>query len=154
MVLVSYLTAPGPVEATIMSSLPDNVRASCRATSDLAATCSLKDRTVVLYKLHSTVTKAQEDVRNGEPVEPLGNPCPPLIRPTAVAPYVVCRYAVGPDKGLAMFGYVEKGTHRYYIFRWVADGEPRLRGEMSTAHAEQQDWTTLQADWTRLVKAS
>jgi hypothetical protein len=151
-VLIFYLRSARPVEATIMSRLPDDLRASCTAT-DKAATCHLKDGTVVFYGLFDTVTEAKEAVSNGQQIEPDGHPCPPPA-PPPVNTSVVCQYAVGPEKGLAIFSYTAKGAHRYYISRWVSDAEPLLRGEMSTENANPLDWTTLEANWTRLVKAS
>jgi hypothetical protein len=152
MVLISYLTSARPVETTIMSSLPDDLRARCTA-ADKAATCHLKDGTVVFYRLFDTVTEAKEEVSIGQPIEPISHPCPPRDPPAVVNTSVVCWYAVGTDKGLAMFGYIGKGTQSYFISRWVPNAEPLLRGEMSTKNAELQDWTTLRANWTRLVKA-
>jgi hypothetical protein len=101
---------------------------------------------VVFYRLFDTVTEAKEDVSNGQPIS---DPCPPLDQPVDI----VCWYAVGPDKGLARFGYTVKGALRYYISRWVSNAEPQLRGWMSTETAEPQDWQTLQANWKQLVTA-
>jgi hypothetical protein len=152
MILISYLTSARPVEATIMSSLPDDLRARCTA-ADKAATCHLEDGTVVFYRLFDTVTEAKEEVSNGQPVESISHPCPPRDPPAVVNTSVVCWYAVGTDKGLAMFGNTAKGTQSYFISRWVPNAEPLLRGEMSTKSAELQDWITLRANWTWLVKA-
>ena len=151
MVLISYLRSAKPLEATIMNHLPDDLRASCAAT-DKAATCHLKDGTVVFYRLFDTVTEAKEDVSNGQQIEPDSHTCPPSAPPPVNTP-VVCRYAVGPEKGLAMFSYAARDARRTYISRWVTDAEPLLRGEMSTKNANPLDWTTLEANWTRLVKA-
>jgi hypothetical protein len=52
-----------------------------------------------------------------------------------------------------MFSYVVKDPHRFYLCRWVSDEDPLLRGEMSTSSADPQDWTTLEANWTRVVGA-
>jgi TIR domain len=150
-VLISYLRSAKPLEATIMNHLPDSLRASCAAT-DRAATCHLKDGTVVFYRLFDTVTEAKENVSDGHQVEPDSNPCPPPT-PPPVNTSVVCRYAVGPETGLAMFSYTAKDAHRIYISRWVPDAEPRLRGEMSTENANQTDWETLEKNLTELVKA-
>ena len=150
MVLISYLRSARPVEATIMNHLPANLRASCAAT-DRAATCPLKDGTVVFYRLFDTVTEAKENVTDGQQVEPNSNPCPPPT-PPPVNTSVVCRYAVGPERGLAMFSYTAKDAHRIYIARWVPDAEPRLRGEMSTENASQMDWETLEENLAEAVK--
>jgi hypothetical protein len=152
MVLISYLTTERPVETTIMGSLPDDLRASCIA-ADQAATCELKDGTVVLYRLFDTATEAKEEVSNGQPIEPVSHPCPPRDPPAVVNTSVVCWYAVGTEKGLAMFSYIAKGIQNYFLSRWVSNAEPLLRGEMSTKNADVQDWATLRANWTRLVKA-
>jgi hypothetical protein len=151
-VLIFYLGSARPFEAAIMSRLPDDLRASCTAT-DKTATCRLKDGTVVFYRLFDTVTKAKEDVINRQQIEPAGYRCPPAA-PPPVNTTVVCHYATGPDKGLAMFSYTTKGTQRYYISRWVPDAEPLLQGEMSTKTANPQDWTALVDNWEKLVKAT
>jgi hypothetical protein len=153
-VLISYLTLERPVEAPIMSHLPHDLRARCSATDEGAA-CKLEDGTVVLYRLFDTATKARRYVSNGRPIEPIGNQCPPPAPPAAVNTPAVCWYLVGPEKKvLVMFGYTAKGTQRYYISRWVPDAQPLLLGEMSTDNANLQDWTTLKANWTWLVKAN
>ncbi|MEV0803214.1 toll/interleukin-1 receptor domain-containing protein [Kribbella sp. NPDC050281] len=150
-VLISYLRSAMSVEATIMSHVPDDLRASCTAT-DKRATCHMKDGTVVFYVLFDTVTEAKEFVRNEQQIQPDSQPCPPHA-PPPVNTSVVCQYAVGPDKGLAMFSYTAKGTHDYYLSRWVSDAEPLLLGEMSTENANPLDWTTFESNWTWLVKA-
>jgi hypothetical protein len=151
-VLIFYLGSARPFEEAIMSRLPDDLRASCTATGDKTATCHLKDGTVVFYNLFDTVTRAKEEVSNGQQIEPDGYRCPPDAPPPANTS-VVCQYAFGPEKVLAMFSYLTKGTHAYYLARWVPDAEPRLRGEMSTKTANPQDWTTLVTNWKGLVSA-
>jgi len=158
-VLVAYLMWARPVEATIMGHLPNDLRASCTATSDKTATCHLIDRTVVFFRLFDTVAEANADVINGRPIAPTSDPCPPSAPGAgggssgqlSVNGSVVCRYAVGPEKGLAMFSYTAKDAHRYYESRWVPDAEPLLRGEMSSENANPLDWTTLKTNWTRLA---
>ena len=105
---------------------------------------------MVLYKLFDTAAEAKENVSNGQPIEPDGDPCPPQTQPTVD---IVCWYTVESHKGLAMFSHTEKDNLSFFISRWVSNAEPRLRGEMSTETAEPQDWTTLKANWTRLVTA-
>jgi hypothetical protein len=148
--VISYLTWARPFEATILSSLPGDVRARCTAPADDTAHCKLKDGTVVFYHLFPTVAEAQEAVSNGQRIEPISSDCPPREAPT-VNTSIVCRYAIGPDKGLTMFSHTEKAPQSILLSRWVADAQPRLRGEMSTANAEPQDWETLTANWTRLA---
>ena len=142
MVLVANL-----MSATIKGHLPNDLRAGC-TTTDKAATCQLKDRTVVFFRLFDTAEEAKAGVTSGYNIAPDGEPCPPAAPPVDT---VVCRYAVGPDKGLAMFGYTAKGARRFYVCRWVPETEPLLRGEMSTENANPQDWTNLKANWTRLA---
>jgi hypothetical protein len=132
-----------------MGHLPNDLRASCTAVADKSATCHLTDGTVVFFRLFDTVAEANEDVINGHEIATDGYPCPPSA--PSVNTSVVCRYAVGPEKGVAMFSYTAKDPHRYYLSRWVPDAEPLLRGEMSTNNANPLDWTTLEANWTRLA---
>jgi hypothetical protein len=148
-VLVSYLMSARPAEATIMGHLPDNLRTSCTASADKSATCHLADGTVVFYRLFDTAVEADANVVDENAMAPAGDSCPPSA--PSVDMSVVCRYAVGPEKGVVMFSYTVKPPHNFYISRWIADAEPLLRGEMSTANANPQDWTTLQANWTRLA---
>jgi hypothetical protein len=148
-VLVAYLISARPVEATIMSHLPNDLRASCTADADQHATCHLTDGTVVFFRLFDTAAEANADVINGHEMAPDSNPCPPPA--PSVNTSVVCRYSVGPEKGLAMFSYTAKDPQRFYTSRWVPEAEPLLRGEMSTTNANPQDWTTLEANWTRLA---
>jgi hypothetical protein len=146
-VLVAYLMSAGPA---IMDHLPNDLRARCAATTEESATCNLTDGTVVFFRLFDTVAEANADVINGYGIAPDSDPCPPSD--LSVNASVVCRYAVGPEKGLAMFGYTAKDAHRYYVSRWVPAAEPRLRGQMSTQNANPEDWTTLEANWTRLAR--
>jgi hypothetical protein len=148
-VLVAHFMLARPV-ATIMGHLPNDLRASCAATTDKAAICHLKDGTVVFFRLFDTATEAKTAVMNGQEIAPASQPCPPSA--PSVNTSVVCRYTVGPEKGLAMFGYTAKDVHRYYVSRWVPDAEPLLRGEMSTENANPLDWTTLETNWTRLAR--
>ena len=114
---------------------------------------------MVFFRLFDTVAEANANVINGRPIAPNSDPCPPSAPGAGGGPSdqlsvngpVVCRYAVGPEKGLAMFSYTAKGAHRSYIARWVPDAEPLLRGEMSSENATPLDWTTLKTDWTRLA---
>jgi Caspase domain len=149
LVLVAYLQMARPTEATILGRLPNELRASCTANADESATCHLTDGTIVFFRLFGTVDEAYADVVNGYETAPDGDPCPPSP-PSAGAP-VVCRYAVGAEKGVAMFSYTVKDPERFYLSRWSPDAMPLLRGEMSTAHADPQDWATLEANWTRLA---
>lgn len=142
-VLVAYLISAR--EATIMSHLPNDLRASCTATADQHAKCHLTDGTVVFFHLYDTVAEANADVVNGHEMTPSSLPCPPSA--PSVNTSVVCRYSVGPEKGLAMFSYTAKDPQRFYSSRWVPDAEPLLQGEMSTTN----DWNTLEANWTRLA---
>jgi hypothetical protein len=135
--------------ATIKDHLPNDLRASCTATPDKSATCHLTDGTVVFFHLFDTAAEAKAAVSNGQDIAPDSDPCPPSAPPANTS--VVCRYAVGPETGVAMFGYTAKDVHRYYISRWVPDAEPQLRGEMSTKNANPLDWTTLKANWTQLA---
>jgi hypothetical protein len=148
-VLVAHFMLARPV-ATIMGHLPNDLRASCAATTDKAAICHLNDGTVVFFRLFDTATEARTAVMNGQEIAPASQPCPPSA--PSVNTSVVCRYTVGPEKGLAMFGYTAKDVHRYYVSRWVPDAEPLLRGEMSTENANPLDWTTLETNWTRLAR--
>jgi hypothetical protein len=148
-VLVAHFMLARPV-ATIMGHLPNDLRASCAATTDKAAICHLNDGTVVFFRLFDTATEAKTAVMNGQEIAPASQPCPPSA--PSVNTSVVCRYTVGPEKGLAMFGYTAKDVHRYYVSRWVPDAEPLLRGEMSTENANPLDWTTLETNWTRLAR--
>jgi hypothetical protein len=145
-VLVAYLMSARPA---IMDHLPNDLRASCTAPTDESATCHLTDGTVVFFRLFDTAAEAKADVVNGYQIASESRPCPPSD--LSVNTSVVCRYAVGPEKGLAMFGYTAKGDHRYYVSRWVPAAEPRLRGQMSTKNANPVDWTALEANWTRLA---
>jgi hypothetical protein len=137
------------VEATITDHLPDDLRASCTATSDKAATCRMPDSTVVFFALFDTAADAQANVRNGYPIAPSSDPCPPSDPPINTS---VCRYAVGNENGLVMFGYTTKGASAFYVSRWVSNAEPLLRGEMTSKHASPSDWTTLEANWTGLAR--
>jgi hypothetical protein len=148
-VLVAHFMLARPV-ATIMGHLPNDLRASCATTTDKAAICHLNDGTVVFFRLFDTATEAKTAVMNGQEIAPASQPCPPSA--PSVNTSVVCRYTVGPEKGLAMFGYTAKDVHRYYVSRWVPDAEPLLRGEMSTENANPLDWTTLETNWTRLAR--
>jgi hypothetical protein len=147
--LVAYFMSARLVEATIMGHLPNDLRASCTAATDESATCHMTDGTVVFFRLFDTVAEANEDIINGHEIAPDSHPCPPSA--PSVNTSVVCRYTVGPEKGLAMFSYTAKDPQRYFLSRWVPDAEPLLRGEMSTKNASPLDWTTLEADWTQLA---
>ena len=147
-VLISYLRSARPVEATIMNHLPGDLRASCMSTRDQSATCRLADRTVVFYSLFDTVDEARADVVEGDEIAPYGDPCPPSAPPAGIP--VVCRYSVGAEKGVVRFSYTSKGGQSFYLSRWSPDGEP-LRGEMSTPHANPQDWATLRENWILLA---
>ena len=147
-VLIAYLRSARPVEATIMSHLPDDLRASCTATSDHSATCSLADHTVVFYSLFDTVDEARTNVVAQDEIAPDGDPCPPAA--PAVGTSVVCRYSVGAEKGLVRFSYTAKGGQSFYLARWSPDAEP-LQGEMSTKEADPQDWKTLRENWKGLA---
>ena len=147
-VLISYLRSARPVEATIMNHLPGDLRASCMSTRDQSATCRLADRTVVFYSLFDTVDEARTDVVEGDEIAPYGDPCPPSAPPAGIP--VVCRYSVGAEKGVVRFSYTSKGGQSFYLSRWSPDGEP-LRGEMSTPHANPQDWATLRENWILLA---
>jgi hypothetical protein len=138
-------------EATIMSHLPNDLRPTCTATADESAVCHLSDGTVVFFRLFDTVDAARADAVDGNETAPDGDPCPPPNPPADTA--VTCRYAVGAENGVALFSYTAKGSHRFYLSRWSPDAEP-LRGEMSSADANAQDWATLQANWTRLAGMS
>ena len=148
-VLVALLMSVRREDATIMRHLPNDLLTSCTATTDKSATCHLTDGTVVFFRLFDTATQAITDVMNGQQIAPDNQPCPPSAPPDDTP--IVCRYAVGPKKGLAMFGYTAKDVQRYYVSRWVSDAEPRLRGEMSTENADPLDWTVLEANWNRLA---
>jgi hypothetical protein len=148
--LIAYFMLTRPA-ATIMGHLPNDLRASCDATTDKTATCHLIDGTVVFYRLFDTAPEAEADVVNGHEVAP-ENSC--LTSAPSVNTSVVCQYAVGPEKGLVTFGYTAKDPQSLYSSRWVSDAEPLLRGEMSTEHANPVDWTTLKNNWTRLASAS
>jgi hypothetical protein len=143
-VLIAYLRSARPVEATIMSHLPDDLRASCTATSDHSANCSLADHTVVFYSLFDTVDEARTNVVAEDEIAPDGDPCPPSAPPAGTP--VVCRYSVGAEKGLVRFSYIAKGGQSFYLARWSPDAEP-LQGEMSTKEADPQDWKTLRENW-------
>jgi len=147
-VLISYLRSARPVEATIMNHLPGDLRASCMSTRDQSANCRLADRTVVFYSLFDTVDEARADVVEGDEIAPYGDPCPPSAPPAGIP--VVCRYSVGAEKGVVRFSYTSKGGQSFYLSRWSPDGEP-LRGEMSTPHANLQDWATLRENWILLA---
>jgi len=147
-VLISYLRSARPVEATIMNHLPGDLRASCMSTRDQSANCRLADRTVVFYSLFDTVDEARADVVEGDEIAPYGDPCPPSAPPAGIP--VVCRYSVGAEKGVVRFSYTSKGGQSFYLSRWSPDGEP-LRGEMSTPHANPQDWATLRENWILLA---
>lgn len=133
----------------IMGHLPDELRARCRADADNSATCTLADGMLVLFQVFDTPEEAHADVVNGNEPAPDGRPCPPDVPPSETA--VVCRYSVGSENGVAMFGHTVKAPERFYLSRWTSDAEPRLRGEMSTSDANPEDWATLQADWRRLA---
>jgi len=148
-VLVAYLMSARLVEATILGHLPNNLRASSTASADKSATCHLADGTVVFYRLFDTAAEAAANVVDENATAPAGDSCPPST-PSADTS-VVCRYAVGSETGVVMFSNTVKPPHSFYISRWIADAEPLLRGEMSTANANPEDWTTLQANWTRLA---
>jgi hypothetical protein len=147
-VLVIHFFLARPV-ATIMAHLPNDLRASCTARTDKAADCYLKDDTVVFFRLFDTAAEAKADVVNGHEIAPDSDPCPPSA--LSVNTPVLCRYAAGPEKGLAMFDFVSKGAEMYYESRWVPDSEPLLRGEMTTKNANPLAWTTLEANWKRLA---
>jgi hypothetical protein len=151
MVVVGYLFSARRIEATITGHLPNDLRTSCTAAGDKAATCHLTDGTVVFFRLFDTAGEAQADVLTGYQVPQGNEPCPPPAPPANTS---VCRYAVEPEneKGLAMFGYTAKGTNMYYVSRWVADAEPLLRGEMSTKSATALDWANLKENWTQLAR--
>jgi hypothetical protein len=106
----------------------------------------------VFFRLFDTAAAAEADVVNGYQMAADGSPCPPSA--LSVNSPVVCRYAVGSGKGEAMFAHTAKDTHSYYVSRWVSEAEPLLRGEMSTEGADPSEWTTLQANWTRLAGSS
>jgi hypothetical protein len=145
-VLIAFFMSGRPA---IMDHLPDNLRAGCTASTDDAANCKLADGTVVFFRLFDTAAEAEADVTNGAANVLAGQPCPPSA-PSANTS-VVCRYAVGSQKGTAMFGYTAKDDRRFFVSRWVPETEPLLRGEMSTETAEPLDWTTLVEDWTALA---
>jgi hypothetical protein len=119
---------------------------SCPTHTDKTATCHLTDGTVVFFRLFDTAAEAKADVINGGEIAPASGPCPPSALPVNTS--VVCRYALGREKGLAMFSYTVKDADHYYLSRWVPDAEPLLRGEMSTKNA---DWTTLEKNWSGLA---
>ena len=133
----------------IMNHLPSDLRAGCENVTDEAATCRLTDGTVVFFRLFDTAAAAEADVVNGYPMASDGSPCPPSD--LSVNAPVVCRYAVGSGKGVAMFAHTVKDTHSIYASRWVSEAEPLLRGEMSTEGADPLNWTTLEANWNRLA---
>jgi len=103
---------------------------------------------VVFYRLFDTAKDAQANVTNGREIAP-DNSC--LASAPPVNTSLVCRYAVGPETGLAMFSYTAKDTRSYYESRWVPDAEPLLRGEMTTTNANPTDWTTLETNWNQLA---
>jgi Caspase domain len=146
--LVAYLSWARPPEATVLDHLPDALRPSCNATADESANCRLTDGTVVFFRLFGTTSEAHSAVVDGNDV-PEGTPCPPS--PPAAGTSVVCRYTMGAETGVAMFGYTVKDTHRFYLSRWNPDTEPLLRGEMSTRYGSPQDWDALTANWSLLV---
>jgi len=148
-VLITFFTSARPA---ILAHLPDELRASCDDATDNAATCHLADGNVVFFRLFDTAAEAETAVTNGADIPPAGPPCPPPA--PAANTDVVCRYAVGSENGIAMFGYTAKDQHRIFISRWVSEAEPLLRGEMSTKTAEPADWTTLVEDWTWLAGRS
>jgi hypothetical protein len=148
-VLITFFTSARPA---ILAHLPDELRASCDDATDNAATCHLADGNVVFFRLFDTAAEAETAVTNGADIPPAGPPCPPPA--PAANTDVVCRYAVGSENGIAMFGYTAKDQHRIFISRWVSEAEPLLRGEMSTKTAEPADWTTLEEDWTWLAGRS
>ena len=147
--LAAYLLLARPAEPTVMAHLPRDLRATCTANADTSATCHLPNGTVVFYSLFDTTAEADADVVDENAMIPSGDPCPPYS-PSAETP-IVCRYSVGAETGVVMFSYTAKPPHYFYLCRWIADAEPLLRGEMSTMNADPQDWTNLQADWTRLA---
>ena len=70
-----------------MGQLPADLRASCSAYADTAATCRLTDGTYVLYQLFGTDLEARKDVVNGNEPEPKAArrpPLPPGARSSAV----------------------------------------------------------------------
>jgi hypothetical protein len=144
--MVAYLMSARRVEQTIMEHIPNDLRAHCSATDDKSAYCHLTDRTVVFFHLFDTADEAKASVTSGTNPSDSG-PCPPSDLP--VNNPVVCRYAVGSEKGVATFSHTVKGSQRTYIARWVPDADPLLRGEMSTLHDSTLDWTTLKANWTQ-----
>jgi tetratricopeptide (TPR) repeat protein len=146
--LFSYVSRTPPAGRTIMGQLPDP-SASCSAT-DTAATCRLTDGTVVFFRLFDTPTDANADVVGGKEQAPNGTACPPSAAP-APGDSVVCPYTVGAETGIAAFTHTVKDTHRFYEVRWIPEAHPRLRGEMTTANTNAQDWETLQSNWTRLA---
>jgi hypothetical protein len=133
-----------------MGQLPADLRASCSAYADTAATCRLTDGTVVLYQLFDTATEAHEDVVNGKEPAPGGTSCPPPSAPPADTS-VVCNYAAGAETGAAAFTQTVKDSQRFYDVRWSPDAHPRLRGFMSTENTTAQDWESLRSNWTRLA---
>jgi hypothetical protein len=136
----------------IMGHLPDDLRGSCRSSADKAATCRLADGTVVFFRLFDSAAEAKADVTNGAQIASADQPCPPSALPANTS--VVCRYGVGPETGIAMFGYTAKDDRRFFVARWVADAEPLLRGEMSTERADPVDWTALKDNWNHLAGKS
>ena len=147
--LVAYLVSTRAMEAQIMGHLPVNLRASCTATNSESATCQLTDGTVVFFRMFDTAAQADADVVGRNEVVTDGSPCPPSA-PSAGAS-VTCRYTVGGQSGVATFGYTAKGSIHSFWCRWIGDAEPSLRGEMSTANVNPQDWATLQANWNQLA---
>jgi hypothetical protein len=136
----------------IMDQLPADLRPSCRAKGT-SATCSLPDRTTVLYRLFDTAAEARADVVNGNELAPNGTPCPPSA---LVETPIVCRYAVGvgAETGVAAFRQTVKPPEQFYGVRWNPDAHPQLSGAMFTKNATAQDWESLQSNWTRLAGMS
>jgi TIR domain len=142
-----YVSGPPPPEGTIMGQLPADLRASCSAYADTAATCRLTDGTVVLYQLFDADLEARKDVVNGN--EPAPN-CPPSA--PAAEGTVVCRYTAGAETGVAAFSHTVLQSRRVYEVRWIPDAHPRLRGVITTKNTTAQDWESLQSNWTRLAE--
>ena len=151
--LLTYVSRPPPAGGTIMGQLPADLRASCSATTDTSANCLLTDGTVVFYVFYrqfDTVPEAQADVVNGKEPAPNDTPCPPPSAPAAETS-IVCRYAVGAERGVAAFSHTVKEPIRIYEVRWNPEAHSRLRGVMTTEHDTEQDWEELRSNWTRLA---
>jgi tetratricopeptide (TPR) repeat protein len=146
--LFTYVSRTPPAGETIMDQLPADLRHSCSATTDTAATC-LIDGTVVFFRLFDTPADANADVVQGNELPPNGTPCPQSG--PAAGTSVVCRYEVGAETGTAAFRHTVKDTRRFYEVRWRPEAQPRLRGQMSMTNATAQDWENLRSNWTRLA---